>query len=164
MNKDKSEELVKAGLMQMIEGLKVLDSHLSECEIEEILKQHVLPELLKDKALCGTSIFSKMEVIKTVQFDSILDEKSNGMQESISYMNADAICWMSEHYYNLDQLFKVVDNTNRLGDDVSKNEGFIESIKGLKKDANDLCNWLLGDAFERNQSYEYELKQLNGRN
>ena len=163
MKAEQAKEKVKAGLTQMVEGLKALDSQISESEIDKVLKEHVMPELIKESTLCDTSIFNKMEVLKVVEFDSIIDEKSNGMEDSIRYMNASAICWLSEHHYHLDKLFQQVKYAKMGVDDLTKMDDFKDAIKGLKEDSRELSRWLIGDAFERNQHYEHELKELNGR-
>jgi hypothetical protein len=37
------------------------------------------------------------------------------------------------------------------------------TIEYLEREAKQLTKWLLYDAYNRNQEYEFELKELNGR-
>lgn len=161
MKTQEAKQQVQIGVNQLVEGLKALDSQLSESEIEEVLKEYVLPFLLKDGDLCATSIFNKMEVIKVVDFDSILDEKSNGMQESIRLMNASAICWMVEYHTHITKLLGMIEWKLKYNQD---SKDLPSTMEFLDKASKELGTWMLEDAYDRNQLYESELTKLNGRN
>lgn len=154
---------IKEAAQQIAEGLKGLEKNHSEGELEKVLKEDVFPPLLNDKTVFGTSIWNKMDVVKTVQIDSILDERSNNLEHSIRLMGADGICWLSEHVMSLNNVMECIEDVRRAGFDLDKNGELKHSIEALNAETKELTKWLLEDAFERNQNYEYELKQLNGR-
>jgi hypothetical protein len=151
---------VQIHLTALITELKKNAKILSESEFDDLLKDEVLPDLIKDEQVFSTSIFSKMQIIKTVQIDSILDERGFGMEESIGLMNANAICWMVEYVNHITDLIKMLEFKRKFN---HEDEDMPRTIDYLERESKELTKWLLCDAFNRNQEYEHELKELNGR-
>lgn len=135
-------------LNSFIEGLKEVSEELSEGEFEQYLKIDILPGLVEDKTVYGDSIWGKMDVVKTVQIDSILEERGLNMEMAVMKMDVDSVCWILEHLWAIKG--------------VINGPAAIESKyrDSLKEDYIQLQEWIYDDMFERIQGYEHEIKEL----
>ncbi|WP_421774422.1 hypothetical protein [Gracilimonas sp.] len=151
---------IQKHLTGLIAELKKSSKKLSESEFDELLKEEVIPGLIEDEEVFGTSIWMKIHLVKTIQMDSILDERGLSIERAIQFMNVDAICWMVELANNITELLEMIERKRKHN---LEDEDMPSTMKYLEREAKQLTKWLLYDAYNRNQEYEFELKELNGR-
>lgn len=141
-------------LKSFVEGLKSLLKEVSEQEYELYLEEQVLPAFLDEDVRYG-SIWNKMDVVKIVQIDSILEERGESFEQAIHHMNEGAMCWILEHIWAMNEVLKENDPYEK-GDEKERDKRFERLERNIKQ----LQAWVNGDMFERIQNYTYELKKV----
>lgn len=137
---------------QFVDDLKGVAELLSESDFEDYLEDQIMPPLLEDETVYGTSIWTKADIVRVVQIESVLQEKSLSMENAMYKMNNEAVCWIFEHIYTMQKVLKKYDPDGK-GD---------RYIKRLRRDMDQLQGWINGDMFERIQEYASEINRLRG--
>lgn len=152
--------IVRQAAKDLKAALLKLDKEIDESEMEKVLLEEVLPPFVSKAGICGTSIFSKMEVVKEVQIDSIIVHKAGGVNAGLRSMGMEGLLWFMDH------IFKGRTITDKL---ISYRRGYSEEvpdrreIENLEADFKRLSTLLLEEFYERGQSYEYELKRFSAK-
>ncbi|MAL17547.1 MAG: hypothetical protein CL670_14845 [Balneola sp.] len=149
----KKLQQVKEDLNSFVEGLKSLSNEMSETEFDNFLEE-IIPPILEDKTVFSTSVWNKMEVVKIVVFDSILDERGLNIEDCIRSMSAGAICYVHNLLYTMGESIDLMKTYTPMEPDHKRT---IESLEAKKEE---LMEFLHNDSFERIQDYTFEIKKL----
>src|SRR5690554_5724857 len=98
--KSNNVEACKLRAYEAVEALRGalldLEKEVNESEVEQVILKEVLPGLVSEAGICGTTIYNKMEVVKECQIDSITTQRYGGIDRGLRVVGMEGLCWLMD--------------------------------------------------------------------